>query len=156
MRRFVAVLALLAGSLAGCFGGKNVNERCDDLAEYQASRDVSGLKVPEGLAAGRVGATALPGDAVLRRQLADVHLAPPPTAATWRPLELALTTAATLTVADARLLFASASLAAVSVASIVEVAERVPRRSSSRRSVTPAATVPKLHVTVPAVSEQVP
>jgi uncharacterized lipoprotein len=51
VRQFAALLALLAGSLAGCFGSKNVDDRCDDAAEYQASRDASGIRVPEGLAA---------------------------------------------------------------------------------------------------------
>jgi uncharacterized lipoprotein len=49
----VALLpAVLAGSLAGCSGSsKASNERCDEVAEYQASRDAPGLNVPEGLAA---------------------------------------------------------------------------------------------------------
>jgi len=52
LRRLLALLpAVLAGSLAGCFGSRNANDRCDEVAEYQASRDASGLKVPEGLAA---------------------------------------------------------------------------------------------------------
>lgn len=46
------VLALLGCSLAGCFGGnKNVNARCDDPSEYQASRNLPGITVPEGLVA---------------------------------------------------------------------------------------------------------
>ena len=86
------MLALLAGSLAGCFGGKNVNERCDDVAEYQASRDVSGLKVPEGLVApGQASGYAVPpasgaelrGAACLARP--PPYFRPDPTAAPAQP-----------------------------------------------------------------------
>ncbi len=42
---------MLAVSLAGCFRTKDVNARCDDVAEYQSARDVPGLKLPAGLAA---------------------------------------------------------------------------------------------------------
>ncbi len=45
------LLPVLAVSLAGCFGSKDVNDRCDDVAEYQSSRDASAIQVPEGLAA---------------------------------------------------------------------------------------------------------
>ncbi|MBL8200665.1 MAG: hypothetical protein JNK40_06815 [Chromatiales bacterium] len=52
MKPFVVLLVLLSASLAGCFGGsKNVDARCNDVAEYQASRDVPGVQVPEGLVA---------------------------------------------------------------------------------------------------------
>jgi uncharacterized lipoprotein len=52
LRPFPGLLAvLLASSLAGCFGSKKVDERCDDVAEYQASRDASSIQTPEGLVA---------------------------------------------------------------------------------------------------------
>ena len=43
-------LLLLSGALAGCFGGKNPDARCDDVAEYQLSGSVPDVVVPEGLA----------------------------------------------------------------------------------------------------------
>jgi len=52
LRPFPGLLAvLLASSLAGCFGSKEVDERCDDVAEYQASQDAAGIQTPEGLVA---------------------------------------------------------------------------------------------------------
>jgi len=45
------LLALLGSALAGCFGGKDVKDACNQVAEYQASVDASGIQVPDGLAA---------------------------------------------------------------------------------------------------------
>lgn len=50
-RSRLVLLVLLAGSLAGCFGGKNVDDGCDEVAEYQSSLDAPGLRLPEGLVA---------------------------------------------------------------------------------------------------------
>jgi uncharacterized lipoprotein len=40
----------MAGSLPGCFSSKNPDEHCNDVSEYQGSRSVPGIVVPEGLA----------------------------------------------------------------------------------------------------------
>lgn len=47
----LGLVALAAAALAGCFGGKDTKNRCDEPAEYQASTSVPGLTTPEGLAA---------------------------------------------------------------------------------------------------------
>jgi uncharacterized lipoprotein len=47
----LALLILVSGALAGCFSSKNSNERCDDVSEYQSSRSVPGVVVPDGLSA---------------------------------------------------------------------------------------------------------
>ena len=45
---FVPVI-LAAFALAGCFSSKDPNEGCDDVSEYQSSRSVPGIVVPEAL-----------------------------------------------------------------------------------------------------------
>jgi len=49
----VAVFALivLSGALSGCFGGKNPDARCNDVAEYQLSGSVPDVVAPDGLVA---------------------------------------------------------------------------------------------------------
>jgi uncharacterized lipoprotein len=42
---------LAACALAGCFSSKDPNKGCDEVSEYQASRSVPGIVVPEGLSA---------------------------------------------------------------------------------------------------------
>jgi len=44
-------LILAACGLAGCFSSKDPNEGCDDVSEYQASRSVPDIVVPDGLSA---------------------------------------------------------------------------------------------------------
>jgi uncharacterized lipoprotein len=44
-------LALACAALASCFSAKDPNEGCDDISEYQASRSVPGIVLPEGLSA---------------------------------------------------------------------------------------------------------
>jgi uncharacterized lipoprotein len=65
-------LILAACVLAGCFSSKDPNKGCDDVSEYQASRSVPGIVVPEGLSAPShsstfvvppAGATTAGGDA---------------------------------------------------------------------------------------------
>ncbi len=59
LARVTALLA--AGLLAGCFGGKSVDDRCNEPAEYQASAELPGIQVPEGLKApGQVTSYTLP------------------------------------------------------------------------------------------------
>lgn len=80
-RRLPLILvSLLASALAGCFGGaKNVDERCNDVAEYQASRTAPGVQVPEGLAAPGKGTTyAVPPDAGADVKGAACLARPPP------------------------------------------------------------------------------
>jgi len=45
----IASVVLAATSLAGCFGGKNLDEECVELAEYQASINAPGIRAPEGM-----------------------------------------------------------------------------------------------------------
>jgi uncharacterized lipoprotein len=45
----LAALALLPVVLAGCFSAKNPDKDCDDVSEYQSSRSVPNIVVPEGL-----------------------------------------------------------------------------------------------------------
>lgn len=45
----LVALFLLSGALTGCFGGKNPDAHCDDVAEYQASRSVPDIVAPDGL-----------------------------------------------------------------------------------------------------------
>ena len=45
----IPLAILLSGALAGCFGGKNVDEGCADLAEYQSSANAPRIRTPEGL-----------------------------------------------------------------------------------------------------------
>ena len=40
---------LLALPLAGCFGSKDLDARCNDVSEYQASRDVAPVVAPPNL-----------------------------------------------------------------------------------------------------------
>jgi uncharacterized lipoprotein len=47
----IASLLLIAGTLAACFSSRGPDERCDEVSEYQASRSVPGLVVPDGLSA---------------------------------------------------------------------------------------------------------
>lgn len=47
----LALLALVGSGLVGCFGSKNVNEGCDEVAEYQSSLNAPGIQVPDGLVA---------------------------------------------------------------------------------------------------------
>lgn len=47
----LVLLALLGSALAGCFGSRNADDRCDEPAEYQASLNAPGVQVPEGLVA---------------------------------------------------------------------------------------------------------
>lgn len=73
------MLALLAGSLAGCFGGKNVNDACDEVAEYQSSLDAPGLRVPEGLSApGQASGYVVPPAADAELRGAACLARPPP------------------------------------------------------------------------------
>ncbi len=44
-------LSLLCAALSGCFSAKDSNARCSDPSEYQKAGSVTGVVVPEGLAA---------------------------------------------------------------------------------------------------------
>ena len=58
-----AACATLVGvTLAGCFGGsKSVDDRCNELAEYQESRSGAPLVIPDGLKApAQVGTYTVP------------------------------------------------------------------------------------------------
>jgi uncharacterized lipoprotein len=75
----LALLGLLGTALAGCFGGKNVDDRCDEVAEYQASRSVPGLQTPEGLVApNRASGYAVPPAAEAELKGAACLARPPP------------------------------------------------------------------------------
>jgi len=50
-RLLLAPLVLVCAALVGCFSSKDPNEGCDDVSEYQSSRSVPGIVVPEGLVA---------------------------------------------------------------------------------------------------------
>jgi len=43
------VLAVLAGGLTGCFGGKNPDARCDAVSEYQRATSIPLVVAPDGL-----------------------------------------------------------------------------------------------------------
>lgn len=45
----VFILVVLSGALSGCFGGKNPDARCKDVAEYQLSDSVPLVVAPDGL-----------------------------------------------------------------------------------------------------------
>ena len=47
----LVALAVLGCSVTGCFGGKNPDGRCNEVAEYQLSGSVPDLVVPDGLVA---------------------------------------------------------------------------------------------------------
>jgi uncharacterized lipoprotein len=52
VRRSVLVaLAVLAGALTGCFGGKNSDARCNEVEEYQRAGTVALVVAPDGLTA---------------------------------------------------------------------------------------------------------
>lgn len=76
----LALLAVsLAGNLAGCFGGKNVDEGCDEVAEYQASRTAPALQAPEGLEApGRASGYVVPPGLEIEIRGAACLARPPP------------------------------------------------------------------------------
>lgn len=50
-RSWIVALALLGGGLTGCFGGKNPDARCNDVAEYQLATSIPLVVVPDGLSA---------------------------------------------------------------------------------------------------------
>lgn len=78
------VLALLAGAvplvLAGCFGAKKADdEHCNDVAEYQSSRSVPGVKVPDGLVTpGKGSGYAVPAPTAEAQVQGAACLARPP------------------------------------------------------------------------------
>ena len=47
----LVALCILTGALTGCFGGKNPDGRCNEVAEYQLSGSVPDLAVLDGLVA---------------------------------------------------------------------------------------------------------
>lgn len=50
-RAALFVLVVLGGALTGCFGGKNPDARCNEVAEYQLSGSVPDVVAPDGLVA---------------------------------------------------------------------------------------------------------
>ena len=44
-------LAILAGAMAGCFGGKNPDARCNEVEQYQSAGTVPLVVAPDGLTA---------------------------------------------------------------------------------------------------------
>jgi uncharacterized lipoprotein len=75
----LALMASLATLLAGCFGSRNVDDRCDEVSEYQASRSVPGLQTPEGLVApNRASGYAVPPASGAELRGAACLARPPP------------------------------------------------------------------------------